>query len=138
MWLIYLYCFSWHIYRNKSNTKYIQNLGYILKKQCVESILFWNPSCKKLIQVINISLKLTDFWKQRRKFKLFYFFYANFYAKTWWTIQTSEIRKVLMITLFTTVKCVEWNKIVFFSRFCWYFEPWIRVRGSVKFCRSGS
>ena len=66
--------------------------------------------------------------------KIYWFFFAYFYPKTWWTIY--KWGNFYNLYFFSKVQIwVLWVKKFFFAVFGWYFTPWIRIRGSA-YCGS--
>ena len=107
--------------------------------ECLGSIKFWCGSGswirtgKKWIRIrIQVILNLMIFLI-KNNFQIFCFiFFAYFYSKTWWTIESFRNEKIFIIYFFKSSELgFRSNKVVFFSFWLISYpldpDPWIRI-----------
>ena len=80
------------------------------------------------IQVMHISFRFTDSLNKRTIKKIFLFFFMLKLNKHF---RDEEIFDNLYF--FNSSDLGGWAQKIFLSVFCWYFDPWIRIRGSAYF-----
>ena len=123
----------------------------LLKNQCLGSIKFqcgsesgsWirtektgsKPGTGSGSRSWTLLSDLLIFLRHRFVKSIFLLYFANFYAKTWWTIQIS--RNFYNLSFLNSSDLGIQSKI-FSAVFRRYFSTWIRIRESAYFGGSGS
>ena len=125
---------TWILYRTKNYNKCVKN-----KLHCKRLLIFWCKSGSWIlsgktwfriwIQVMNISLILTDSFNKKRNYFFLLFLYFNL-------MNHSEKWKFLIISFFHKFRFGVWEQKVF-SSFDWYFALGWHPMTHFLYCWSG-